>query len=173
MIGENELVKIKEAVEELLQKMTIIDTTVSVKKSAGENNDVDGGTELVDIDINAKEDPQMLIGHNGQTLFELNRLLRIIVNKKLSRDAKSSAGGQKSFYINVDINDYKKQKIQYLKDLALTMANEAALTKEKKVLPPMPAYERKIIHEQLSLRQDIVTESHGEGEARYIIIGPR
>ena len=73
----------------------------------------------------------------------------------------------------MDINDYKKKKVEYLKNLADCIANEVILTKEKKVLAPMPAYERRIIHAQLSARQDIKTESQGEGIDRCVVIEPR
>ena len=116
---------------------------------------------LVTVDITL-DDPQMLIGQGGQTLFELQRVLRILLNKKL----------ENNFHLNVDINDYKKKKIEYLKGLARSLADEVAITKEKKILPPMSAYERRIIHTELSGRQDIITESQGEGFDRRVVISP-
>ena len=165
MIDETDLGKIKEVVEALLQKMTVTVFNIQIAPHLTEGDELKDGKEnkdFIDIDVNM-QDPQVLIGQNGQTLFELARLLRLILNKKL----------QKGFYVNLDINDYKKKKLEYLKDLALTSANEVVLTKEKKVLSPMPAYERRIIHTELSLRQDVVTESQGEGEGRCIVISPR
>lgn len=117
--------------------------------------------EAVNISIRLAE-PQILIGEKGQTLFETQRILRMILNKKL----------QAIFYLNLDINEYKKKKTEYLKELAKDLANEVSLTKEERVLLPMPAYERRIIHAELSGRTDIATESRGEGQNRRIVIKP-
>jgi spoIIIJ-associated protein len=52
------------------------------------------------------------------------------------------------------------------------VADQVVYSKEKKVLSPMPSYERRIIHAELSGRSDIVTESQGEGFERCIVISP-
>lgn len=135
---------------------------MQLQSSLSENGDSGSNKDIISLNITVEE-PQLLIGQDGQTLFELSRLLRIILNKKL----------QKDFYLQLDINDYKKKKVEYLKELAVSLANEVILTKEKKVLAPMPAYERKIIHTELSQRQDVITESQGEGMQRCIVISPR
>jgi spoIIIJ-associated protein len=107
-------------------------------------------------------DPKILIGHNGQTLFEIQHLLQAISKRKIPGD----------FHIDLDVNDYKEKKIEYLKETARSLADEVALTKKEKTLEPMPAYERRIIHLELSQREDIKTESIGEGIERRIVIKP-
>ncbi len=72
----------------------------------------------------------------------------------------------------MDINDYKKKKIQYLKELAKSIAEEVVLTQKEKILSPMPAYERRVIHLELSERKDIATESIGKEPERRVIIRP-
>ena len=153
MLNQEDIKKIKETAEEFFEKMTIDVLKLEVNSS--------GDIDVVDLDIKLEE-PQILIGEHGQTLFELQRLLKTVLNKKL----------QKIFYLNLDINEYKKKKIEYLKDLAKDLADEVALNKEEKVLFPMPAYERRIIHTELSQRKDIITESQGEGQDRHIVIKP-
>ena len=151
MITEDEIKTIEEAIQELLQKMTVI--FFAIKASVVENNSYKGvmeGTnqnkDFIDININIEE-PQILIGQNGQTLFEFQHIVRMLLNKKLG----------KYFYVALDINEYKKKKIEYLKDVAKAAADEVAATKEKKILAPMPAYERRIIHAELAARQDVGT----------------
>ena len=115
------------------------------------------------IPINLKTDePQILIGEGGQTLNEIQHLLKAILKRKISEP----------FYINLDINDYKKKKTEYLKELARSLADEVSLTKKEKTLAPMPAYERRIIHLELSSRSDVVSESRGEEPDRKIVIKP-
>lgn len=156
MLQKSELNKIKEIAEEFFEKMTIEVLRVDAESSSEENAD--------SVSLNIKlEEPQILIGQQGQTLFEVQRLLRMVLNKKLG----------KIFYLNLDINNYKAQKIDYLKDLAKSAADQVALTKEEKELLPMLSYERRIVHAELSQRTDVATESRGEGQDRHIVIKPR
>jgi len=75
--------------------------------------------------VNIKtDDPQSLIGEKGETLFEIQHLLKAILKRKINEN----------FYIDLDVNDYKKKKIKYLKDLAKEIADEVALTKKEKIL---------------------------------------
>jgi len=165
MIEKSQINKIKETAEEFFEKMTIPVSSIEVsvssekKESQNEGDSPEENREAVDFSIKMEE-PQILIGQGGQTLFEIQRLLRTILNKKL----------QSIFYLNLDINDYKKQKVEYLKDMANDTADQVALSKEEKALPPMSAYERRIIHAELSQRLDITTESQGEGFDRHIVI---
>ncbi|TET84896.1 MAG: KH domain-containing protein [Candidatus Nealsonbacteria bacterium] len=115
------------------------------------------------LPINLKtEDPQILIGEGGQTLVEIQHLLKTILRRKI----------QEPFFIDLDINGYKKKKIEYLKELAKSVADEVALTKKEKSLASMPAYERRVVHLELAGRQDVTTESIGQEPERRVIIRP-
>ena len=187
MISQDEIKQIKETTRELLQKMTMENFDIELRpvsdfiknkfpeavmdlginwilNGEGKNKEIKEQANIDTIDLNIKMgDPQVLIGQNGQTLFGLQRILRIILNKKL----------KKNFYLRLDINDYKNKKIEYLKNLAKESADEVSLTKRKKILPPMPPYERRIVHMELEGRKDIATESQGNGDDRFIVINPR
>jgi len=168
MLEKNQIEKIKETVEEFFGKMTISISGIEVSLSAAKNDARDSqeapdrDRDVVDLDIKTDE-PQILIGTQGQTLFEIQRLLRTILNKKL----------QKVFYFNLDINDYKKTKVEYLKNIAKDLADQVAKTKEEKVLSPMSSYERRIIHAELAQRTDVITESQGDSYERHIVIKPK
>ena len=115
------------------------------------------------ISINLKTDePKILIGERGQTLGEIQRLLKVILRRQIDQE----------FYIDLDINGYKKKKVEYLKELARSIADDVVLLKEEKTLPSMPAYERRIIHVELSDRRDISTDSIGREPERKIIVRP-
>lgn len=117
------------------------------------------------IPINLKMDePQILIGERGQTLIETQHLLKIILKRKINTE--------NPFYIDLDINGYKKKKIEYLKETARTAADEVALNKKEKQLPAMSAYERRIIHLELASRSDVTTESIGQEPERQVVIRP-
>lgn len=106
------------------------------------------------------DEPKILIGQSGQILMEIQHLLRIIVKKSLEKEVN----------LDLDINDYKKKKFEYLKDIARSSADEVFLSKSDKELDPMPSYERRIIHMELANRSDVLTESIGEGESRRVVI---
>ncbi|MDP3901293.1 MAG: R3H domain-containing nucleic acid-binding protein [bacterium] len=109
------------------------------------------------------DEPRMFIGEKGQTLGELQHLLKAIMRKKV----------EEPFYLNVDINDYKKNKETYIRELARTTADEVSLLKRPKELPPMTAAERRIVHMELDSREDVATESIGEGLERKVIVKVR
>jgi spoIIIJ-associated protein len=167
MLEQSQINKIKWIVEDFFSKMTITTSDIgvnlsSVKNKADDKTSSEEERDVVNLDIKLEE-PQILIGQGGQTLFEIQRLLRTVLNKKF----------QTVFYLNLDINDYKKKKIEYLKDIAKSLADEVALTKQEKVLQPMSSYERRVIHAELSERSDVITESQGEGPDRHVVIRPR
>lgn len=170
MINQDDIRKIKESTEEFFQKMTI-DAGIDIKTHTPEIEDIlqkenaaasERNYEAVELNIRV-DDPQILIGERGQTLSEIQRLLRTILNKKTG----------KIFYLNLDINEYRKKKTEYLKSLARDLANEVVLDKESKTLSPMSSYERRVIHTELSNREDIKTESEGEEPYRRVVIKPK
>jgi len=155
---QEEVQKIKDIACEFLQKMTITDFSLSIETSFLGKDNID----FLNLNIKANE-PQILIGQNGQTLVEIQRILKIILSKKI----------KSIFYLELDINDYKKKKSEYLKILAKDLADKVSSTKIKQILPPMSSHERRIIHIELANRGDISTESQGDKINRFIIINPR
>jgi len=151
MLNRNDLDKIKKEVESFFRKMTIDIESDSLQQKE----------ETVFIDIRVKE-PQILIGEKGQTLLDIQHLLSAILRKKI----------ESKFFLDLDINDYKKKKIEYIKELARSIADEVALDRKERVLPAMPAYERRIIHMELAARGNVTTESIGEEPDRKLVIKP-
>lgn len=158
---QSEVEKYRLAVEEFLAKMSFRDVFIEVEKTTKTIKDL-GPKEVFVIRLEY-QDPQILIGQNGQTLLEIQRLLKIIFNKKFAPD----------IYLELDINSYRSKKIDYLKRLAQDCADEVVRNKEEKSLTPMLPHERKIIHSELSKRNDIITQSHSNGNQRYITVSPR
>ncbi len=151
MISPNQIEKIKEITREFFNK-TSFGVEVEVLPQSG-----------LTIPINLETDnPQVLIGEGGQTLTDFQHILKAILRREIQED----------FYIDLDINGYKEQKKRYLRELAGSLADEVSLMKKDKILPPMPAYERRIIHIELADRTDVTTESIGREPERRIIIKP-
>lgn len=151
MLTQQNLELAKKTIKEFFQKTTFhIEIEILPQKDSA-----------LSVSLKAEE-PQILIGDQGQTLLEIQHLLRAILRKKI----------EETFFVDLDINGYKKKKSEYLEESARSAADEVALTKNEKNLPPMPAYERRVIHLALANRSDVVTESVGQEPERRITIKP-
>jgi len=117
--------------------------------------------KIFKVDIQTKNS-QELIGEKGKTLMEIQHILNAIFKKEIKNE----------IFIDLDIEGYKERKIKYLKELARSVADEVALTKKEKILEPMSAYERRIIHLELASRPDVITESIGKEPKRRVAIKP-
>ena len=151
MLTKSDLDKIKEIVKEFFEK-TAFEVEIEVLPEKEQTLPI----------ILKIEEPQILIGEGGQTLAEIQHLLKSILKRKITE----------LFYIDLDINDYKKKKKEYLREMARSLADEVSLAKKEKILPPMTAYERRIIHLELAGREDIVSESMDQGPERRVVIRP-
>ena len=104
-----------------------------------------------------------LIGQAGASLDALQCIARTLVNKKTNESVK----------FILDVNDYRKNKIDLLKNLAKDIAKQVLLKRVAVTLQPMSAYERRIIHLALINDSQINTESIGYEPERRIIVRPR
>ena len=101
-----------------------------------------------------------LIGRRGETLENIQYLLRLMVNQKI----------YKWKNIVVDIEHYKERRVAQLTQLANRMADQVASSGRSISLEPMPANERRIVHMVLRNHPDVYTESYGEGARRKVHI---
>ena len=102
----------------------------------------------------------ILIGKNGKTLQALNDVCRYAVASKFKRH----------YRILLDINEYKNEKYAKLTRIAKRVAKEVLHTKQTVHLDPMPADERRIVHNALTKFKNINTQSEGTGNRRHIVI---
>ena len=107
------------------------------------------------IQINA-ENNAVLIGKNGTALQSLNTIVK----------AAASSEFRKRVGVLIDINGYKQEKYHKVCALAMRVAKDVRRTKTDAILDPMPADERKAIHNHLADMDCITTESEGEGNHR-------
>jgi spoIIIJ-associated protein len=154
MINQEELENIKKAVEEFFR---MAGYSVEQEMNQGEES----GQEVLSINIKTS-DAQTLIGKQGLVLSDIQLILRKAIKKKTGRE----------IYLNLDIDNYKRNKEDYLKGLAWNMADEVASTGREKELPLLSPFDRRVVHMELAERKDVVAESIGEGEERRIVIKP-
>jgi spoIIIJ-associated protein len=106
-------------------------------------------------------DAQLLIGKLGANLEALQYIVRILFRKQQ---------GDERFPFAIDVDDYKDQRVLYLKELARKAAHHVRETRKAVSLEPMPAHERRVIHSYLSLYNDLGSESVGVEPNRKLII---
>ncbi|MEF9920307.1 MAG: R3H domain-containing nucleic acid-binding protein [Erysipelotrichaceae bacterium] len=111
------------------------------------------------VDLNA-ENNAILIGRNGQTLQALNTVTKAAVSSEFKRRVG----------ILIDVNGYKEEKYAKVCALAKRVAKSVQRSKTDALLDPMPADERKAIHNALTNVRFISTASEGEGRDRRIKI---
>lgn len=111
------------------------------------------------VDLDA-ENNAILIGKNGQTLQAMNAVLKSAVSSEF----------KKRIRVLIDINGYKEEKYQKVCSLALRVAKSVQRSKTDAILDPMPADERKAIHNYLTNMRHISTVSEGEGNQRRLKI---
>lgn len=149
MIGKETILLIEQEAKTLFEKL---EYGGAIAVRASEEDGVN-----VDVDMT---DPQMLIGERGQTLFEIQHVLKRMLKKKLAEPVE----------ISLDINDYKKSRESYIRDMANSIANEVSLHKREKELPVMSPAERRVVHVEIAKREDVESVSTGEGEERRVVI---
>lgn len=108
------------------------------------------------------ENIAIIIGKRGQTLNALQYLVHLAINKD-----------SKDYYtVTLDAEGYRNRRKETLESLALKMAEKAKRMNKNVALEPMPAFERKIIHNTLQKKKDISTFSDGVEPHRHIVIKP-
>ena len=115
--------------------------------------------EIIRITIDSTHNP-ILIGKNGKTLQALNELTKLAVSNHF----------HKRFRVLLDVNGYKDTKYDRLTRIARKFAREVQKTKTTYTFDPMPADERRAIHNACSGMNHIRTESSGEGTHRQVQI---
>lgn len=144
--------RIQHIIEHILSAMGVSGTVEAIPEEAIK------GTRF---HITTDESP-LLIGNQGANLAALSHLVRKIIERRLGEAAKHG--------FILDVDNYQGKRIAELKDLAQEAAERVRHFKIDEELDPMPPYERMIIHTVLAEKENIKTESIGEGKTRRIIV---
>lgn len=101
----------------------------------------------------------ILIGRHGRTLEAVQELLRAAVQHQADGRVR----------VLLDIEGYRDRRREALHDLTREMA-ERALQEGEVRLEPMPAFERKVIHDAIAEIDGVQSASEGEDPRRYVVI---
>jgi spoIIIJ-associated protein len=143
-----------ELLGELLEEVTDalqLDVEIDVEESEGVlTGSVAGG------------DVGLFIGRRGATIDAVQHLAQRVVFR----------GGPIEARVVIDADGYRERRAKQLREDADDAADEALRLGSAVELEPMPASERRVVHEHLRDRGDVDTHSEGEEPERYLIVSP-
>lgn len=124
----------------------------------------EGNAEFIPLIIEG-EDVGILIGKHGATLQSFQYLL----NATLNNDRELETEGVR---VTVDAGNYRARRQSSLETLARGAAQRARREGGPIRLEPMPANERRIVHNFLQTEPGIVTQSEGREPHRCVVVAP-
>jgi spoIIIJ-associated protein len=143
-----------ELLVELLEEVTAglgLEVEVEVEEAAG----VLSGRIVGD-------DVGLFIGRRGQTIDAVQHLAQRIVFPE----------GPSSTRVEIDADGYRERRAELLRADADDAADDALREGRPVELDPMPASERRIVHEHLRERGGVETHSEGDEPDRYLVVSP-
>lgn len=102
----------------------------------------------------------LLIGKHGRILNALQVLAQTYYRDHSTRPIQ----------VIVDVGDYRQRRAQTLAQLAERTAHQVIADHQAIYLDPMPALERKVIHETLAHNRYVDTRSEGHEPKRFVVI---
>jgi spoIIIJ-associated protein len=148
--------KNKTDVVEALAKELLELMGVEVQPEVSEDKEND----TIVVFLKTQDEAGLLIGRHGQTIESLQAVLGMLANEKLGEWTR----------VVVNVGDWREKQEEYLKSLASQAAERAKSTGEEQPLYNLTPSQRRVIHMALAEDPEIITESQGEGEERYLIV---
>ena len=108
------------------------------------------------------DDVGLFIGRRGQTIDAVQHLAQRIVFRE----------GPSPVRVVVDADGYRQRRAESLQAEAKAAAEEALRTGRPVELEPMPAAERRIVHEYLRELDGVETHSEGDEPERRLVVSP-
>ncbi len=124
--------------------------------------DLENNDNSIEINVNTTSSHQV-IGRRGETLDAIQTIAGAVAN--IGRDDYTR--------VVVDCENYREQRENTLRELAIKLAKKAVEKGRKMTLEPMNPYERRIIHAALADNNEVKTVSDGKEPNRYIVIIPK
>jgi spoIIIJ-associated protein len=119
------------------------------------------GRDAARVEISGPE-LALLIGRHGSTLEALQEVTRAAVQRRFANRA----------VVNIDVEGYRARRREILERRARSAAAKVKRSGKPMALEPMPAFDRKVVHDALTRFKGVQTSSEGEEPSRYIVISP-
>lgn len=118
--------------------------------------------DVVLVDVEG-EDLGLLVGTKGATLRSIEDLVRTVVQRR------TDGHGAR---IHVDIAGYQAKRRAALEKFAADLAQRVLESGQELALEPMPAADRKVVHDTVAEIDGVVTVSEGEDPRRRVVLRP-
>ena len=118
--------------------------------------------EKIEIDINTTN-TSAVIGRRGEVLDAIQCIAGAVAN----------IGREEYRRVVVDCENYRAQREEKLKNMAVAKAAKAVEKKRRVALEPMSPYERRVVHSVLSSNEEVTTVSEGKEPTRRVVIIPK
>lgn len=140
---------VKQYIETVLNDMNLELVEVTMEYTNGR----------IRANVNTSNNP-LLIGRSGIILRSFNMIVKAAVQNTFN----------KRYEIDVDINNYKLERYQKVEKMAKRFARSVQKSRIDMKLDPLPADERKVMHQVISQMNYVRTQSVGEGKNRCLTI---
>lgn len=107
-------------------------------------------------------DLSLLVGSRGATLDALQDLTRTVLQRRAASAAR----------LFLDVGGYRHRRREALGRFATSVADEVLATGEERVLEPMNAADRKVVHNAIAAISGVGSRSDGEDPHRQVVIFP-
>ncbi len=144
---------VKEETQALVGKI-ISDFELEVSEDAGAYH----------VTIKADADAPVVIGRHGETIKALQKLLEVIMYKRLGEGVD----------VLLNVNDYRERQKDRLLEIAERSIADVKSGGQPASIGRLSSYERKVIHEYVtSTYPDLQSYSEGEGRDRRLVIATK
>ena len=109
------------------------------------------------------EEAGLLIGRRGETLEAFEHILLRMASRKTAGKIRE---------LRVDVAGYRTRRDDQLREEALALAERVERSGRRAMTEPLPAAERRVVHQALADRTSVTTHVSGNGSARRVIILP-
>jgi len=120
--------------------------------------EVEPGEEVILVNLSSPETAS-LIGYHGETLNAMQSLVNLMLWRKIGEWTS----------VVVDIDGYREKRKDSLEKMAQNVAQKVKFSGQPQALPPMSAFERRLVHLVLSEDEKVKTVSEGETDRRVVV----
>lgn len=119
--------------------------------------------DVVEIRVEG-DDLGLMIGPKGQTLAAVQDLARTVAQRQLV--------GSHEGRVRLDVSGYRERRREALRRFAEQVAEDVQSSGVQRVLEPMAAPDRKVVHDAINEIDGVRTTSEGEDRDRRVVVLP-
>jgi len=114
------------------------------------------------VEILGVQDPGFLIGKDARLLDSIQHLINQMINKYERKQIK----------LRIDVDGYRQRRRDALMDKVSAIAEKVKQREKSITLEPLPASNRRLVHQFIEKDKDLRTMTIGDGEYKRVVILP-